>query len=53
MEHNLELHHDEVHDWVGGDMGDVPRAAFDPAFYMHHAYIDYIFEEFRQNQITR
>ncbi|XP_053390411.1 putative tyrosinase-like protein tyr-3 [Mercenaria mercenaria] len=39
-----------VHDWVGGDMGIVLNSAFDPIFYMHHAYIDYIFEEFRNHQ---
>lgn len=32
--------HDNVHDWVGGDMGQVPVSARDPIFYMHHCNID-------------
>lgn len=51
--HNLELLHDGVHDWVGGDMGNVEVAAFDPIFYLHHAFIDYIWETFRENQIEK
>jgi len=29
-----------VHVWVGGHMGDIPFAAFDPIFWAHHAMID-------------
>jgi tyrosinase len=46
----LENIHDFVHPWaggidpsdpnVGGDMGMIPVAAFDPLFYAHHAMID-------------
>ena len=36
----LENIHDGVHGWVGGDMGFVPTAAFDPIFWSHHAMID-------------
>lgn len=50
--HNLELLHDGVHDWVGGDMGAVPYASYDPVFWMHHAFIDYIWEQFRKQQQT-
>jgi tyrosinase len=32
--------HDQVHGWVGGDMGLVPIAAYDPIFWSHHAMID-------------
>jgi len=32
--------HDNVHDGVGGLMGNVPTAAADPIFYMHHSQID-------------
>ncbi|XP_045173707.2 putative tyrosinase-like protein tyr-1 [Mercenaria mercenaria] len=42
--------HDGVHDWVGGDMDELPFSAFDPVFYMHHAFIDYIWETFRKHQ---
>jgi tyrosinase len=36
----LEDFHDRVHGWVGGDMGDVTTAAFDPVFFAHHCMID-------------
>jgi tyrosinase len=32
--------HNRVHGWVGGAMGSVPIAAFDPIFYAHHCMID-------------
>jgi tyrosinase len=36
----LEQVHDQVHVWVGGAMGQVPTAGYDPIFYSHHAMID-------------
>jgi tyrosinase len=38
----VESIHDGVHGWVGGDMGVVPLAAFDPIFWVHHCMIDRI-----------
>ena len=32
--------HGAVHDIVGGDMGDIDKAAKDPIFWLHHANID-------------
>src|SRR3954447_2702457 len=32
--------HDQVHGWVGGDMGSIATSAFDPVFWAHHAMID-------------
>lgn len=32
--------HDAVHGWVGGQMGVIATAAFDPIFWAHHAMID-------------
>jgi tyrosinase len=32
--------HDRVHMWVGGHMGQIPYAAFDPIFWAHHCMID-------------
>lgn len=32
--------HDGVHGWVGGTMGNVGYAAFDPVFWAHHTMID-------------
>jgi tyrosinase len=37
---NLEDWHNQVHVWVGGHMGDIPFAAYDPVFWAHHAMID-------------
>lgn len=40
---SLEYIHNNIHNWIGGfdgyvgHMADVPVAAFDPIFYMHHA----------------
>jgi hypothetical protein len=32
--------HGTVHGLVGGQMGSVPRAGFDPIFYLHHCNVD-------------
>lgn len=32
--------HNKVHGWVGGAMGRVPIAAYDPIFYAHHTMVD-------------
>src|SRR4051794_31285402 len=36
----LESLHDGVHIWVGGTMGDISVAAYDPVFWAHHCMID-------------
>ena len=36
----LEQIHNAVHVWVGGTMGEIPWAAYDPIFFAHHANID-------------
>ncbi len=36
----LEDQHNQVHGWVGGSMGIIPLAAFDPLFWAHHCMID-------------
>ena len=36
----IEGIHNSVHVWVGGTMGQVPWAAYDPIFWAHHAMID-------------
>jgi tyrosinase len=38
----LEGLHNRVHGWVGGHMGMIPFAAFDPVFWAHHTMIDRI-----------
>ncbi|KAL3859838.1 hypothetical protein ACJMK2_010029 [Sinanodonta woodiana] len=47
---SLEFHHSAVHIWVDGQMGTLSTASMDPVFWLHHAYVDYIWEEFRKNQ---
>lgn len=36
----LENLHGAVHVWVGGTMGQIPWAAYDPIFWAHHVMID-------------
>jgi tyrosinase len=36
----LENIHDGVHLWVGGTMGNISVAAYDPIFWAHHSMID-------------
>lgn len=36
----VEELHNRVHVWVGGHMGEIPFAAFDPIFWAHHTMID-------------
>ncbi|CAH1800671.1 unnamed protein product, partial [Owenia fusiformis] len=48
----LESIHNKVHSYVGGQMGDIDFSPNDPLFWMHHAFIDCIWEEFRQNSQT-
>ncbi|VDI68499.1 Hypothetical predicted protein [Mytilus galloprovincialis] len=43
----LEMHHNGPHVWIGGTMVDVDSAPFDPVFYMHHAFIDCMWERYR------
>ena len=38
----LEQLHNRVHGWVGGHMGMIPFAAFDPIFWAHHTMCDRI-----------
>lgn len=48
--YDLELHLGGPHIWVGGDMAFPATAAFDPVFYMHRAFVDYVWELFRRRQ---
>ena len=40
MQALLESGHDGLHGWIGGSMGAVTTAAFDPIFWLHHANVD-------------
>ena len=43
----LESFHNSVHVWVGGHMGEVPLAAYDPIFWAHHTTIDRIWRRWQ------
>ena len=46
----FESHHGAVHNWVGGVMANVPISPFDPVFFLHHAFIDCLWEQQRNIQ---
>lgn len=46
---DLENIHNDVHTWVGGTMGQIPTAAADPLFWMHHANVDRIWWQWQQS----
>ena len=43
--------HNNIHDWVGGQMDDVPAAVNDPVFNLHHCNVDRILESWMQSFI--
>lgn len=47
---NFEDIHGDVHTWLGGEMEPMETSAFDPLFYMHHAFVDYVWEIFQTRQ---
>lgn len=50
---NIEELHNSVHSYVGQQMSRIETASYDPMFYIHHAFIDCLWEEFRTNQRIR
>ncbi|XP_071173904.1 tyrosinase-like protein 1 [Mytilus edulis] len=51
--YDYEIRHGDVHQWVGGLMEPAETAGFDPIFYLHHSFVDYVWELFRRNQQRR
>ncbi|CAJ0593870.1 unnamed protein product [Cylicocyclus nassatus] len=49
----LEYTHGNAHIYVGGEMFDTQTSANDPIFFMHHSFVDCIWEMFRQTRQTR
>jgi tyrosinase len=43
----LENPHNGLHGFVGGTMGIIPYAAYDPIFWAHHANVDRLFSEWQ------
>ncbi|XP_056017388.1 uncharacterized protein LOC125669076 [Ostrea edulis] len=50
---SLEFHHGSVHNWVSGTLSDINYSPADPLFFMHHCFVDALWERFRENQIQR
>ncbi|KAK3605740.1 hypothetical protein CHS0354_013539 [Potamilus streckersoni] len=48
--YNIEQHHAGPHLWVGGYMSPQALAGYDPIFYLHHSFVDLIWELFRNIQ---
>jgi tyrosinase len=40
---DLENPHDLLHIWVGGSMSVIAWAAYDPLFWSHHCFVEYVF----------
>lgn len=40
---DAENPHDSLHVWVGGDMQNIAWAAYDPLFWSHHSFEEYLF----------
>ncbi|KAK6741037.1 hypothetical protein RB195_009095 [Necator americanus] len=50
---NIELVHGDVHVWIGADMQQITTSTNDPIFFLHHSFIDSIWEQWRQLRQTR
>ena len=46
----FESNHGATHNWVGGVMGDLENSPGDPIFWLHHAFIDCLWQQFRVTQ---
>ncbi|KAJ8302892.1 hypothetical protein KUTeg_019288 [Tegillarca granosa] len=49
----FEGYHDGPHVWVDGQMRVLESAAEDPVFFLHHCFVDYVWELFRMRQQDR
>uniref|UniRef100_A0A2C9KDQ8 Tyrosinase copper-binding domain-containing protein n=1 Tax=Biomphalaria glabrata TaxID=6526 RepID=A0A2C9KDQ8_BIOGL len=46
-QYSILSNYGSTHMYVGGMMASLRMSTYDPIFFMHHAFIDYIFERFR------
>ncbi|XGW11181.1 hypothetical protein V3C99_012574 [Haemonchus contortus] len=49
----LEFVHGKPHNYVGGDMVLTSSSANEPVFFLHHSFVDLIWETFRQRRQSR
>lgn len=49
----FESMHGLSHVWVGGFMFVIRVSPNDPTFYFHHAFMDFLWEQFRQRNQNR
>ena len=49
----LIIPHNQLHSGMGCDMSVINTAAYDPVFYLHHTYIDYVFAFWQELQRLR
>lgn len=45
--------HNLVHEWVGGTMGEIPTAAYDPLFWAHHTMVDRLWSLWQTTHSSR
>lgn len=50
---NLEAKHGQVHAWIGGTMDNLDYSPAEPLFYLHHCFVDAMWEKFRDFQVKR
>ncbi|XP_041375789.1 uncharacterized protein LOC121388499 [Gigantopelta aegis] len=54
-DYDIEVHHGGIHIYIGGDMEALVTSPFDPFFFLHHGFVDYLWELFRiklRNQLN-
>ena len=47
-DNNMENFHNGVHSYIGGTMNAAPCSPSDPVFWLHHANVDCLWEQYRQ-----
>ena len=50
IDYDWEFHHNGVHRYIDGQMAQLASAVYDPIFWIHHVFVDKVWEEFRENQ---
>lgn len=52
-EYSWECFHKGIHYWIDGTIGPANTSSFDPIFFPIHAFVDKIFEQYRQQLISK